>query len=88
MVVFHQVWMSRLIPPTYPESRADMILGVIAMQYVIVPGIDNSDELHWQSSWEAEWGPAATRIAVASWTSPDLDDWVGAIERAVRMATP
>jgi predicted alpha/beta hydrolase family esterase len=48
-------------------------------------GIDNSDQHHWQTIWEAEWGPAATRIAVASWTSPDLDDWVGAIERAVRM---
>jgi predicted alpha/beta hydrolase family esterase len=56
------------------------------MQFVIVPGIDNSDEQHWQSIWEAEWGPAARRIAVASWTSPDLDDWVGAIERAVRLA--
>jgi uncharacterized protein len=56
------------------------------MQFVIVPGIDNSDEQHWQSIWEAEWGPAASRIAVASWTAPDLDDWVDAIERAVRMA--
>ena len=27
------------------------------MQFVIVPGIDNSDEQHWQSIWEAEWGP-------------------------------
>jgi hypothetical protein len=56
------------------------------MQFVIVPGIDNSDEQHWQSIWEGELGPAARRIAVASWTAPDLDDWVGAIERAVRMA--
>jgi len=77
---------SPLIPRTYTESRTDMMLGVIAMQFVIVPGIDNSDEQHWQSIWEAEWGPAATRIAVASRTSPELDDWVGAIERAVRMA--
>jgi uncharacterized protein len=56
------------------------------MQFVIVPGIDGSDEQHWQSIWEADWGPAATRIAVASWTSPELDDWVGAIERTVRGA--
>lgn len=56
------------------------------MHFVIAPGIDNSDEQHWQSIWEAEWGSAATRIAVASWNSPELDDWVGAIERAVRMA--
>jgi uncharacterized protein len=56
------------------------------MRFVIVPGIDGSDEQHWQSIWEAEWGPAATRIAVVSWISPDLDDWVGAIEKAVRLA--
>jgi uncharacterized protein len=56
------------------------------MHFVIAPGTDNSDEQHWQSIWEAEWGSAATRIAVASWNSPELDDWVGAIERAVRMA--
>jgi predicted alpha/beta hydrolase family esterase len=56
------------------------------MQFVIVPGIDNSDEQHWQSIWESDWGPAARRIAVASWTSPDLDNWVNAIERAVGIA--
>jgi uncharacterized protein len=44
------------------------------MLFVIVPGIDGSDEQHWQSIWEAEWGPTATRIAVASWTAPDLGD--------------
>lgn len=25
------------------------------MQFVIVPGIDNSDQQHWQSIWESEW---------------------------------
>jgi len=53
------------------------------MHFVIVPGINGSDEKHWQSIWQAEWGPSATRIAPASWDDPDLDDWCAALDRAV-----
>jgi predicted alpha/beta hydrolase family esterase len=56
------------------------------VRWVVVPGIDNSDEDHWQSLWEAGWGPSARRIAVASWSAPELDDWCAAVERAVRLA--
>ncbi|MFC9692419.1 RBBP9/YdeN family alpha/beta hydrolase [Kribbella sp. NPDC056951] len=54
------------------------------MHYIIVPGWNGSDSDHWQSIWEADWLPGATRIEVASWTHPERDDWVDAIERAVR----
>ncbi|MGK5557044.1 RBBP9/YdeN family alpha/beta hydrolase [Actinomadura kijaniata] len=50
--------------------------------YVIIPGIDGSDEQHWQTLWERRWGAAAVRIAPASWSAPDLDDWVGAVQGA------
>ncbi|MBW8481396.1 RBBP9/YdeN family alpha/beta hydrolase [Actinomadura parmotrematis] len=50
--------------------------------YVMVPGIGGSDERHWQVSWEREWGAAAVRIAPASWSAPDLDDWVAAVQTA------
>ncbi|MEU6443001.1 alpha/beta hydrolase [Streptomyces sp. NPDC047046] len=50
--------------------------------YVVVPGIDGSDEAHWQSLWEAEWGADAVRIAPGSWAAPDLEDWVGAVGAA------
>jgi uncharacterized protein len=53
------------------------------MEHVIVPGIGGSDEAHWQSLWQAEWGPSASRISPASWSEPDLDDWCSAIDRAV-----
>lgn len=52
------------------------------MHYVIIPGIDGSDEDHWQSIWQAEWGSAATRIAPSSWHEPDLADWCEAIDDA------
>lgn len=50
--------------------------------YVIVPGIDGSDEDHWQSRWEHGWGASAARIRPSSWTEPDLEDWVTAVGTA------
>ncbi|MEU5218778.1 alpha/beta hydrolase [Streptomyces sp. NPDC020807] len=54
--------------------------------YVIIPGIDGSDERHWQSLWERNWGPSAVRIAPASWSAPDLSDWVASIQTAYETA--
>ncbi|HEU5023708.1 MAG TPA: alpha/beta fold hydrolase [Spirillospora sp.] len=50
--------------------------------YVIIPGIDGSDGQHWQTLWERQWGASAVRISPASWSAPDLDDWVGAVQEA------
>jgi predicted alpha/beta hydrolase family esterase len=54
---------------------------------VIIPGIDGSDEQHWQTLWERQWGPSAVRISPASWSAPDLDDWVGAVQGAYDQAS-
>jgi predicted alpha/beta hydrolase family esterase len=56
--------------------------------YVVVPGIDGSDDAHWQSRWEQGWGERAVRIEPASWSVPDLDDWVAAVDRAVDVLAP
>lgn len=53
------------------------------VDFVIIPGIRGSDDTHWQTAWERQWGSAAVRIAPGSWTQPDLADWVAAIDRAV-----
>ncbi|MFG2965197.1 RBBP9/YdeN family alpha/beta hydrolase [Streptomyces sp. NPDC048288] len=50
--------------------------------YVIIPGIDGSDDGHWQSRWERAWGDSAVRIAPGSWTRPELADWVDAVRAA------
>jgi hypothetical protein len=50
---------------------------------VIVPGINGSDETHWQSLWEAAWGASASRFAPSSWDNPELDDWCAALDRTV-----
>jgi predicted alpha/beta hydrolase family esterase len=54
----------------------------VVTAYVIVPGIDGSDGQHWQTVWERQWGASAVRISPASWSAPDLDDWVGAVQEA------
>jgi predicted alpha/beta hydrolase family esterase len=53
------------------------------MTFVIIPGLDGSDEHHWQSRWESEWLTPAVRIHPSSWSAPDLADWSDAITRAV-----
>ena len=50
--------------------------------YVIIPGIDGSDEQHWQTLWERQWGDSAVRISPSSWSAPDVDDWVEAVQKA------
>ena len=56
------------------------------MRFIVVPGLDGSDHNHWQSTWESDWLPNATRIAPASWTNPDRDDWTTAISDAIALA--
>jgi predicted alpha/beta hydrolase family esterase len=55
---------------------------------VIVPGIGGSDGTHWQTLWQEQWEADAARVDPASWSQPDLDDWVAAIDRAVRCLSP
>lgn len=55
---------------------------------VIVPGIGGSDGTHWQTLWQEQWAADAVRIGPASWSQPDLDDWVAAIDRAVHTLSP
>ncbi|MFI5693195.1 RBBP9/YdeN family alpha/beta hydrolase [Kribbella sp. NPDC051586] len=57
------------------------------MTFVIIPGLDGSDEHHWQSLWEHDWLTPAIRIQPSSWTTPDLTDWSAAITRAAE-STP
>ena len=48
---------------------------------IIVPGLNNSDQNHWQTLWENSLDTA--RISVAAWHKPDLDKWRYAIKRSL-----
>lgn len=54
-------------------------------QLIILPGIGGSDPAHWQTRWEAV-SPNARRFQPADWDRPDLQDWIGALDRAVAEA--
>lgn len=45
---------------------------------VIVPGLRNSDEQHWQSLWQTRL-PNSKRIQLDDWDTPDLDKWKAGI---------
>lgn len=49
---------------------------------IIVPGLHNSDQNHWQSRWQSLL-PASQRIAVDNWSVPDLDKWRNGIRQSL-----
>lgn len=54
-------------------------------EFIHLPGIGGSGQSHWQTRWE-ETNPAIRRFQPTSWDQPDLEDWIEAVERAIREA--
>ena len=52
------------------------------LSLTIVPGINDSNEKHWQTRWQAT-QTDAVRIRPDSWDEPDLENWVAAVDAAV-----
>jgi predicted alpha/beta hydrolase family esterase len=52
-------------------------------RYVIAPGYQDSDSGHWQTLWQADFGPASVRVAVSSWDEPECEDWVAGLDAAM-----
>ena len=57
-------------------------------QYLIVPGVTNSSENHWQSRWEREYPDRFRRIQQAEWDKPVCSDWIAKIETDVQAVGP
>lgn len=53
---------------------------------LILPGLYNSGEGHWQTCWERTL-PNARRLQQASWDRPDRSDWVRALDSALDETT-
>lgn len=63
------------------KTRADNIYLPHQLEnypIVIVPGLRNSDEQHWQSLWQTRL-PNSKRIQVDDWNTADLDKWKAGI---------
>jgi len=56
-----------------------------APRVLVVPGYQNSGPEHWQSVWEAR-HPEYRRVQQRDWEYPRRDEWVAAIDHAVRSA--
>ncbi|MGE6785464.1 RBBP9/YdeN family alpha/beta hydrolase [Ensifer adhaerens] len=52
---------------------------------IILPGIGNSGETHWQSHWERA-NPGLRRFQPSDWDRPNLADWIAALDSAVASA--
>lgn len=57
-------------------------------RFLIVPGYTNSGPRHWQTLWE-QGLHNARRVQMPDWDRPVRDEWVDALDRAIRSsATP
>lgn len=52
------------------------------MVTIILPGIGGSGEAHWQTIWEQA-DPSMVRFRPTSWDTPDLTDWMRALDQAI-----
>lgn len=49
---------------------------------IILPGIFNSGDTHWQTLWQ-HGDPRMRRFRPADWDRPDLGDWIAALNREI-----
>ncbi|MGE5450365.1 MAG: RBBP9/YdeN family alpha/beta hydrolase [Acidobacteriota bacterium] len=56
--------------------------GQPAVRVLIIPGLHNSEEGHWQTWLQAQYR-GAKRVQQASWHTPDLDAWTEQIHRTI-----
>lgn len=55
----------------------------VATPVLVLPGHGNSGPQHWQTLWELR-HPDWQRVDLGKWDSPACDDWVHALDLAVR----
>lgn len=56
------------------------------MNYLIVPGLNNSGPKHWQTFWERNL-PNATRVLQRCWDKPEKSEWIATLDETVQKLT-
>ena len=51
------------------------------MKYIIIPGLNNSGEKHWQSQWENRID--CVRLNQSNWSEPNLEDWLDVLSTTI-----
>ncbi|QMW04447.1 RBBP9/YdeN family alpha/beta hydrolase [Spirosoma foliorum] len=54
---------------------------------LIVPGLGNSGEQHWQSLWERQF-PNFERVGQTEWDAPVCEDWISKLDQVVMVGDP
>jgi uncharacterized protein len=67
-------------PPRNSDSLESEYINEVVI--LIVPGLNNSDEFHWQTLWEKS-SPNFIRVQQENWNTPVCSDWVNNIEKTV-----
>lgn len=49
---------------------------------LILPGLNNSGEEHWQTLWEKQFG--FTRVEQRDWDTPVCSDWIETLDKRIR----
>lgn len=62
---------------------ADHLPSFEGYHCLIVPGWQGSGDDHWQTHWQSRL-PHTSRTRVGSWQKPELEDWIGALNRSTR----
>lgn len=57
------------------------------MNFLILPGIGDSDQNHWQTIWQRS-SPHFSRVIQDNWTHPECKNWVARLEEAVIQSGP
>ena len=57
----------------------------MTVKVLILPGLFNSGETHWQSHWERHL-PGLLRVEQADWETPDARDWLERLDREINAA--
>ncbi|MFT3827319.1 MAG: alpha/beta hydrolase [Chitinophagaceae bacterium] len=53
---------------------------------LILPGLNNSGPLHWQTAWEKEYG--FIRVQQKDWDTPVCEDWINTLDAAILQYGP
>lgn len=53
-----------------------------ASKILILPGLGNSDEHHWQSVWEQQF-PEFERVHQLNWDMPHCSDWIDTLDKKI-----
>lgn len=54
----------------------------MSTKVLILPGLFNSGETHWQSQWERQWS-GLRRVQQQDWETPVAADWVARLAQAI-----